>query len=322
MTKILIKYGGNLLKRTGSLFTGYEGAPTTNFNASGSTASQVTITVGNSINFYDTSIKNPTSWSWNFGNGTPSTSTVQNPTGITFSTTGTTTVSLTTSNSYGSNTNTKTNYINVQPVQLNKIAINLNAAPLGGLGASGYTSGYTWTPSGMTQRSWTWNMFASNVPGIVPTIGAQMGLVYTDNTPSNYRVVISSNFSAAYNNGVRTGNDTGIYPDDIIQYSLLNYSYSPMVLQIVSITGLTTSITYKITVMGDKPLPYTATARYTITGGTSKDGVFGTLLCDNNTMNTVSITGVYPSSTGIIQIGLDYTNAAGYMNAIEIDEGG
>ncbi|WP_456442762.1 PKD domain-containing protein [Caldithrix abyssi] len=62
------------------------------------------------VSFTDLSSNNPTSWSWDFGDG--GTSTQQNPT-YTYNTPGTYTVSLTATNAYGSDTNTKTNYITV-----------------------------------------------------------------------------------------------------------------------------------------------------------------------------------------------------------------
>ena len=74
-----------------------ESAPTANFTFSANPrASQP-------VQFTDTSIGSPTSWSWNFGDG--GTSTAQNPT-HTFGT-GTYQVSLTVSNSGGSNTKTQ-----------------------------------------------------------------------------------------------------------------------------------------------------------------------------------------------------------------------
>jgi len=84
------------------------GPPTANF-----TASATTIPVGSSVNFTDLSTGVPTSWSWTFTGGTPSSSTIQNPTGITYNTIGTYTVELTVSNSFGTDTETKTAYINV-----------------------------------------------------------------------------------------------------------------------------------------------------------------------------------------------------------------
>jgi PKD repeat protein len=62
------------------------------------------------VNFTDLSSGSPTSWDWDFGDGGSSTS--QNPS-YTYNSTGTYTVVLTVTNAYGSDTNTKTNYIAV-----------------------------------------------------------------------------------------------------------------------------------------------------------------------------------------------------------------
>jgi len=63
------------------------------------------------VNFTDASTGDPTSWSWDFGDGV-GTSTVQNPS-YTYNTAGTYTVELTASNAYGSDTETKVGYITV-----------------------------------------------------------------------------------------------------------------------------------------------------------------------------------------------------------------
>ncbi|NIM17349.1 MAG: PKD domain-containing protein [Candidatus Aminicenantes bacterium] len=77
-------------------------------------ASATTITEGDSITFTDLSANNPDTWSWTFDGGTPSGSTEQNPT-VTYNTAGTYTVTLTVSNAAGSDTETKTDYITVNP---------------------------------------------------------------------------------------------------------------------------------------------------------------------------------------------------------------
>jgi uncharacterized protein (TIGR02145 family) len=74
-------------------------------------ADKTTITEGESIQFTDQSTNEPTSWSWDFGDG--STSTSQNPS-HTYSSAGTYTVELTATNDYGSDTETKTDYITVE----------------------------------------------------------------------------------------------------------------------------------------------------------------------------------------------------------------
>jgi PKD repeat protein len=115
------------------------------------TASATTVVVGNSVTFTDNTSCNPTSWSWSFPGGTPSSSTSQNPV-VTYSTVGTYSVTLTATNALGSDTEIKTNYITVIEQQLNyctsqgtnysyewigQVALNsfVNAS-----GAAGYTN--------------------------------------------------------------------------------------------------------------------------------------------------------------------------------------
>ncbi len=75
-------------------------------------ASPTTVIAGNSAAFTDLSTNNPTSWSWSFAGGTPSTSSAQNPT-VTYNTAGTYDVTLTAANSAGSDGETKAGYITV-----------------------------------------------------------------------------------------------------------------------------------------------------------------------------------------------------------------
>jgi serine protease AprX len=76
-------------------------------------ASQTTILVGNSVTFTDQSICNPTSWSWTFTGGTPSSYSGQTPPAITYNTAGIYNVSLTVTKPGASDTETKSGYINV-----------------------------------------------------------------------------------------------------------------------------------------------------------------------------------------------------------------
>ena len=74
------------------------------------TADKTTIFEGQSVQFSDTSVNNPTSWSWDFGDGGNSTD--QNPS-HTYIPPGTYTVTLTATNAAGSDTETKVDYITV-----------------------------------------------------------------------------------------------------------------------------------------------------------------------------------------------------------------
>jgi agmatine deiminase len=78
------------------------------------TADNTSIIEGQSIQFTDQSINEPTQWSWSFPGGTPSGSTVQHPI-VTYNTQGTYNITLTASNTAGSDTETKVDYITVLP---------------------------------------------------------------------------------------------------------------------------------------------------------------------------------------------------------------
>jgi len=113
-------------------------------------ANQTTISVGGTVNFTDLSTNTPTSWSWTFTGGIPSSSTSQNPS-VTYNNVGEYTVSLTATNSAGSDTETKTDYITVTdtPLYCSSSGSNQNYEYIAGVqvadlnntsGASGYTN--------------------------------------------------------------------------------------------------------------------------------------------------------------------------------------
>ena len=67
---------------------------------------------GSLVRFTDASLEAPTSWSWSFPGGTPSSSTEQNPI-VQYNSPGNYTVTLTVNNNVGGNTSTQSNYISV-----------------------------------------------------------------------------------------------------------------------------------------------------------------------------------------------------------------
>ncbi|MDA3912209.1 MAG: FISUMP domain-containing protein [Bacteroidales bacterium] len=82
-------------------------SPQADFNVN-----QTEISLGETVQFTDISTNDPTDWQWDFGDG--NTSTEQNPS-HTYENEGTYTVSLTVSNAFGSDTETKTDYLIVTP---------------------------------------------------------------------------------------------------------------------------------------------------------------------------------------------------------------
>jgi len=118
--------------------------PVAAFSAS-PTSGKVPLTV----KFTDKSAKSPTSWKWSFGDGTYSTA--QNPTHK-YTKAGKYTVSLTVKNAAGSNTATKSNYVNV--VTVTKPVAAFSASPTTGKHPLNvkFTDKSTGSPT-----SWYWN---------------------------------------------------------------------------------------------------------------------------------------------------------------------
>jgi PKD repeat protein len=122
------------------------GAPAAQAPVAAFTASATTFCKNSCINFTDNSTNNPTSWSWSFPGGTPTSSTIQNPTNICFNTAGTYTVSLTATNSNGSSTTTQV--LTVNPLPTVTVTPNTSVCTGGNtsLTASGATT-YSWSPA-------------------------------------------------------------------------------------------------------------------------------------------------------------------------------
>lgn len=93
------------------------GPPVANFSGSPTTGVYPL-----TVNFSDLSTGNPTSWSWDFGDGS-GTSTQQNPS-YTYNSAGTYTVSLTATNAYGSDVETKIDYITVSEPSHNTMHVH------------------------------------------------------------------------------------------------------------------------------------------------------------------------------------------------------
>lgn len=78
------------------------------------TSDKQTVCVNGSIQFTDQTQGNATAWNWNFGGGTPATSTVQNPV-VSYANPGNYMVSLSATNANGSDAETKYFYVTVVP---------------------------------------------------------------------------------------------------------------------------------------------------------------------------------------------------------------
>lgn len=160
-------------------------------------ASSTAITAGGSVNFTDLSTNTPTSWSWSFTGGTPSTSTSQNPSGITYPTAGCYQVTLTATNSAGSNQKIKTCYINVTATSPTAPVANFSASStnLTVGGSTNFTDLSTNTPT-----SWSWS-FTGGTPS-TSTAQNPSGITYS--AAGCYQVTLTATNAAGSDPEVKT----------------------------------------------------------------------------------------------------------------------
>jgi PKD repeat protein len=167
---------GEVEDYTVDISTGTVDPPVADFSASATT-----ITAGQSVTFTDLSTNNPTSWSWTFTGGTPSSSTAQNPT-VTYNTAGTYTVELTAANSAGSDTQTKVDYITVNPPPAPVADFTASAATI----TEGQSVTFTDTSTnGPTSWSWTFT-------GGTPSSSTDQNPTITYNTAGTYTVELTA----------------------------------------------------------------------------------------------------------------------------------
>jgi len=167
----------------------------------------VTILEGQTIDFTDLSIYNPTTWNWTFTGGTPNSFSGQNPPLITYSTAGVYPVSLTVSNTNGSDTETKTAYITVN--DLTGCDTITNTVPS--------DQNFTWTwgaPNGyiLGHNFLEQQFVAEKFTGVGPTnlMGADFNFVVAETTNPSRTIAIKVWESA----GAQPG--TEVYSQDVL----------------------------------------------------------------------------------------------------------
>lgn len=131
---------------------------------------QNSVCAGSCVSFSDLSTYNPTSWNWQFPGGSVTSSTLQNPPLICYSTPGTYTATLTACNSVGCNTTShQVTVVGAATVDVNSPTVCIGSSAL--LTANPSISGGTflWSPGGQTTSSITIN----------PTVNTTYSVSYT-----------------------------------------------------------------------------------------------------------------------------------------------
>ena len=267
-------------------------APVANFNGSPLSGCSPLI-----VSFTDLSSGNPTSWSWNFGNG--NTSTLKNPTASYF-TPGSYTVTLTATNANGSNTIIKNQYITVYESP----TVNFSGTPLSGCFPLTVQFTDLSTPgNGNSNTAWLWD-FGNG------TTSTQQNPSVTYTTAGNYSVTLrvtnnrgcSKTFSRPSYVSVQPGvvaaftNSTAVECRPPSNINFTNNSSGPGPLSYNWTFGdggtstlanpshvYTTSGTFVVTLTVTSPAGCQATVQHTVViGGTTTSFTFTSPLCPND----------------------------------------
>jgi PKD repeat protein len=181
-------------------------------------ASTTATCVGTGITFSDKSLLSPTSWSWSFPGGTPSSSAAQNPV-VSYAAPGTYTVTLTASNGNGTGTTeTRTDLITVYAAPPTACAVTRTNSPTAGIGITNVTLNTinNSTPyDGAVMNDYTCAAWTALEPSTNYAISVQVGSgnsqwvrVYIDYDNSGTFSAGELVFAPANGTGVRSGNFT------------------------------------------------------------------------------------------------------------------
>jgi PKD repeat protein len=184
----------------GGLFMTYVSPYELGLNAS-FTASATTICTGSTVTFDDVSTGSPTSWSWSFPGGTPSSYVGQNPPAIAYNSPGTYDVSLTVGDGAAFDTETKVGYISVQ-----NIIANFSGAPT--TVVVGNTVTFT-DLSSCSPTTWSWT-FTGGTPA---SYSGQTPPAITYNTVGTYDVSLIVTKPGSNDTETKTGYITVIPPE-------------------------------------------------------------------------------------------------------------
>lgn len=160
------------------------------------------ICIGTTINYTDASTNSPTGWAWSFPGGTPSSSTLQNPT-VTYNSAGSYNAQLIVTNSDGSDTILFTNYITVN---------NNPSAPVITDNAGTLESSYTGAGN-------QWYLNGSPIGGATndnytPTPGGSYTVMYTD---ANGCTSTSTAFISTVSLNDETPLSISLYPNPVTE---------------------------------------------------------------------------------------------------------
>ena len=138
------------------------------------------------------------------------------------------------------------------------------------------------------------------------------GMTDETGTASAITVTTVNAWSGTTNLGHITGNNSGAFPDDVLQSGLADSSSA----RIIAIGGLNPSMQYNLTFAGSQNEGSNATSSYEAAGQTA------TLNARNNMMRTANLNNLIPSAEGVLTVTITRSAGVpvGYLNGMVIEE--
>jgi PKD repeat protein len=184
--------------------------------------SNTSISTGTSINFTDLSTECPSSWSWSFSGGTPSTSTDKHPSGISYNTPGTYNVSLTIDNGIGIDTETKNGYIIVANGTVPGASFNCSSANPTINNVVSFNDLSSNNPT-----SWTWVISPSSYTFTNTTNANSQNIDVIFSSPGSYNIELTATNSFGSNTQSQVYYVDHSPCDTLMLYTVPAYSIQP-----------------------------------------------------------------------------------------------
>ncbi|PZR27823.1 MAG: hypothetical protein DI535_08730 [Citrobacter freundii] len=166
---------------------------------------------------------------------------------------------------------------------------------------------YTYVNFNQTNPVTGWNNFNS-----APNAGAAItNLKDKDNNGTGINVTLTDGWTAASANGTITGNNSGVYPDDVMRTSYYDANTGG---RRITLSNLPTNKKYNLIFTASRASTGSLITRYAA-GGKSGD-----LNVDNNTAGFVKLSDLSPNASGQIEIVVSKVGASSnfYIGALEI----
>ncbi len=165
---------------------------------------------------------------------------------------------------------------------------------------------------GNPENSGSWNNL-SGYPGNIANYTVASGLKDDQGQTTGFGFKLLNSWVEGWNGGMITGNESGIYPDNVIKSSIYDNATTAKTFQV---TGLNTAKRYNIVILSSNNSGFSTQATWTCG---AQNIVFDGA---HNSTKTIQFNGLTPNASGVIDLSVTKAAAATYvfLNALVVEE--